>query len=88
MSGGDHGFFAAAPGDQEVEDAGGAARVERGGGLIEQKDFGIQHDRRGDGDALLFPSGEAMRRAIPEVRDIQADEGGFHGFADFVFRPA
>jgi len=47
VRGRDHGFRSAAPLDQQVDDLAVAARIERGGGFVEQQHGGIEHQDAG-----------------------------------------
>ena len=88
MGGDDDGLGATAPGDQEIDDLAFAARIEGGGGFVEEKNFGVENHNGGDGDALLFAAGEAVRGAVAQVGDVEGGKCGFNSFADARFGPA
>ena len=89
VRGGDHGLTAIAPADQKVDDLALTARVERGGGFVEQQDF---RDRAPGTEAratrFFSPPGEAMGRAIAERRRSPSWlRAVFDVAEDFGFRP-
>ena len=45
-----------------------------GGRLVEQQHLGIHHEHAGQRDALLLAARQALRHAVPEVRDAQSLE--------------
>ena len=53
----DHGCVPGSQGTNHAEYFPGQFRVERGSGLIETQDIGIQRQRPGDGNPLLLSAG-------------------------------
>src|SRR5713101_8890049 len=54
VSGGDHRFPAAAATHQKIDHLAFALWVERGGGFVQQQDFGIEDKHRGQSDPFFF----------------------------------
>ena len=52
----------------EVDELALAPRIKHGSRLVEQENFGIKHDNRGQSDALLLPAGESIRWTISKSR--------------------
>ena len=59
----------------QLLDALRAGRIERGGGLVEQQNFGLRRDRARDAEALLLPAGEGERARVQAVLDF-VPQGG------------
>ena len=71
VGGDDDGLFAAAPINQEINDATLAFGVEGGGRLVEQNDFGVEDKHRGNRYPLFFATRQAVRRTVTEVADFE-----------------
>jgi len=88
VRGDDHRFRSAAPFHQKIDDLALAARVERGGRLVEQQHGGIENQHTGQSDALLLAAGKTVGYAVPEMGDAQAVENPGDALADVGLRPA
>src|SRR5580658_8615858 len=87
MRGSDHRLRAAAARNQEFDDLGLAAGIERAAGLIEQQYFRIENQHGRQSHALLFAARQPMRRAIFQVRDAHRFQGLFDTRPDFLSGP-
>jgi|SRR5277367_742219 len=80
-------FPSITPSDQQINNLALASRVERGGWLVEQKNLGIKHQNRGEGDSFFLSAGEAMRGAMPEMSDLHKLQHRFDAPLDLIPRP-
>ena len=71
-----------------VNDLAPAGRVEHGRRLVEHDALGLHGDDARDGDALLLPAGEQVRRVQAKVIHTDLPEGGIHPRAYFLRRDA
>ncbi len=88
MGGGDHGFAAIAPADEEVYDLALAAGVERSCRFVEQEHFGIEDQHGGESYAFLFAAGKAVRGPGAEVGNLHQIHGFVDTAGDFRLRKA
>ena len=70
VSGSDHRLSSAAATHQKVDHLALALGIKRGGGFVQQQDFGIENQHRRQRDPLFFSRREVMRRAVLQVRDL------------------
>ena len=61
--------------DQDREDLQPHRRVEHRDGLVADQPLGLEHQGRGDRDALTLPAGELMGIAVEVALRIEADVG-------------
>jgi hypothetical protein len=87
VSCGDDGLAAIAPADQEVDNLALTPGIQRGGGFVEEKYFGIENQHGGEGDPFLFTAGEAMGWAVAEGGDLHHFESFVDTSQDLGFRP-
>ena len=62
--------------------------VEIGQGLVEQKDFGVAHDRAPHSDPLTLSAGELTRLAVEQLGDVEDTRGLLHAARDLLLRVA
>nr|ACY24755.1 ABC transmembrane transporter permease [uncultured organism] len=60
--------------------------VETGKGFVEEQNFWLQHERAGEGDALLLPAGELADMAIAIAAKANEFEHGFDLALDLICR--
>ena len=70
----EHGHACARQFEDDVEDLAHHLRVEGGGDLVEEEDFGVHHEGAHDGDALALAAGELARVGVGTVRQANALE--------------
>src|ERR1019366_6047742 len=75
MRSGNDGLGSALPLLDEVDELALAAGIQHGSGFVEKQHLGIEHDHRGEGDALLFAAGEAIGRAATKMRNAHQLQG-------------
>ncbi len=57
-----------------VDDAAAEIEIQAGGGLIDEEEGGVTHQRAGDGDALSFAAGEARGDLIANGGEVELVE--------------
>ena len=57
--------------DDQLEQPLLGARIERGGGLVEQDQLGVRDQHGGDRDALLLAARQLVRRSVCEIGDLE-----------------
>lgn len=65
VSGGDNRLPATAAADQEIDHLALALGIKRRRGLVQQQNFGIEDQHRGQGDPFFLSGGKLMRRSFP-----------------------
>ena len=88
MSGGDHRLASAAATHQEIDHLAFTLGIERGGGLVEQQDFGVKDQHRSQSNSLFLSGRQVMRRAILQVRDLHLLERCRDAAEDLILGPS
>ena len=71
LSAEDHALVFISPAKQEIDEAALAPGVQAVGRFVEEEHLGLQRKNGGEGYLLFLSAGEAVRRSLPQMVDIQ-----------------